>query len=683
MPTMKVTANADGTCDLILEYSRAEISAEFANELDVKETIKPNGKQLARTIASYAKRAKIKTVKILVSGVLVATVAFSSFMSALAATDRYTMGYLYTGTDIQQVEYVNQTNNALDTVSPSYFDIREDGSLKLNYLSPYFIKTMHDQGVKVVPFLSNHWNRTAGINALKDPEALATQIAEYVDEYNLDGVNVDIENVTHEQREQYTEFVRLLRQKIPSHKEISVAVAANPNNWQTGWHGSYDYAALAKYADHLLIMAYDEHYEGGEAGPVASINFVEKSIQYALSKTTPDKIVVGVPFFGRVWSTDSNRINGKGVSSATIQKILEDCQSTVTYDQKTQSVKAEFTITEADGKYTVGGDFVLQPGKYVVWFENDQSYQEKLGLIEKYDLKGAGAWALGQEDPSIWEHYESWVEGTGTSSEPSSPESGNGNQGNSGTEGNTGNSSGSGSNTGNSSGSGDSTGSGNTSGSTQPDSSRPHNPHTTLHHPQGQIRRQPLEDFPAISGFRKPLSGDYEAEQPEKHHHIYRYAAENSFCIGKYNRGNHFRRQYFNGRKLHRFRKHRKFLALCFLYPLHGKTGRHLMEHRQIPVGFGKPVYRNYETKRDEERFHLSRPGSQAAEITPSGAKAIPENSMQGFLIYLFRKKAAFPFPPFSGILYARIFISHACGEWEGSLCISKYGKPALQTRML
>lgn len=466
MPTMKVTANADGTCDLILEYSRAEISAEFANEFDVKETIKPNGKQLARTIASYAKRAKIKTVKILVSGVLVATVAFSSFMSALAATDRYTMGYLYTGTDIQQVQYVNQTNNALDTVSPSYFDIREDGSLKLNYLSPYFIKTMHDQGIKVVPFLSNHWNRTAGINALKNPEALATQIAEYVDEYNLDGVNVDIENVTHEQRGQYTEFVRLLRQKIPSHKEISVAVAANPNNWQTGWHGSYDYAALAEYADHLLIMAYDEHYEGGEAGPVASINFVEKSIQYALSKTTPDKIVVGVPFFGRVWSTDSNRINGKGVSSATIQKILEDCQSTVTYDQKTQSVKAEFTITEADGKYTVGGDFVLQPGKYVVWFENDQSYQEKLGLIEKYDLKGAGAWALGQEDPSIWEHYESWVEGTGSSSEPSSPESGNGNQGGSGTEGNTGSSSSSGS----------TSGSGSSSGSTQPDSSRPTTP---------------------------------------------------------------------------------------------------------------------------------------------------------------------------------------------------------------
>ena len=92
---------------------------------------------------------------------------------------------------------------------------------------------MHDKGIKVVPFLSNHWNRTAGINALKNIESLSTQIADYVEEYDLDGINVDIENVTHEQKDQYTQFVKLLREKIPGHKEISVAVAANPNNWQT------------------------------------------------------------------------------------------------------------------------------------------------------------------------------------------------------------------------------------------------------------------------------------------------------------------------------------------------------------------------------------------------------------------------------------------------------------------
>ena len=403
-PNIRMVQNRDGSYDLLLDYRGG---AEFAKEPGAV----PSPKKLAATLRGYAKNVKIKSVKILVSGVLVATFAFSSFLSALAAGDRYSMGYLYTGTDLQQIEYVNQTGDALDVVSPSYFDLREDGSLKLNYLSSFFIKTMHEKGIKVVPFLSNHWNRTAGVNALQDVESLSAQIAEYVEEYDLDGVNVDIENVTHLQRDQYTELVRLLREKIPSHKEISVAVAANPYDWQTGWHGSYDYAALAQYADHLLIMAYDEHFEGGEAGPVASIDFVENSILYALERVPADKIVVGIPFFGRVWSLDNDRIVGKGTSSKTIQRILENCESTITYDEETQSVRAEFTVTEESGEFVVGGDFVLSPGRYVVWYENDESYQEKLSLIEKYDLKGAGVWALGQEDPSVWESYEDWING--------------------------------------------------------------------------------------------------------------------------------------------------------------------------------------------------------------------------------------------------------------------------------
>lgn len=121
-------------------------------------------------------------------------------------------------------------------------------------------------------------------------------------------------------------------------------------------------------------MAYDEHYEGSEAGPVASINFVENSIKYALSKTAPDKIVVGVPFYGRVWSLDDNRIVGKGASTKTIQEIIQNCDATVTYDEASQSAKVEFTITESSGQYTVGGDFVLQPGRYVAWFETEVSH---------------------------------------------------------------------------------------------------------------------------------------------------------------------------------------------------------------------------------------------------------------------------------------------------------------------
>ena len=435
---IRLSLNSDGEYDIIIEYESH--NSEFALEFNAIKSIKNNSRKILEFIKSKAKKIKISGVKVVVSGVVIASLAFSSLASVFSAKDRYNMGYLYSGTDQQHIEYVNRTSGVLDVVSPNYFNIQEDGSVTLNYLSESLITTMHSQGIKVVPFLSNHWNRTAGINALKDTELLSDQIAEYVEIYNLDGVNVDIENVTHEQRDSYTELIRLLREKIPEDKEVSVAVAANPNDWQSGWHGSYDYTELAKYADHILIMAYDEHYEGGDSGPVASINFVENSIRYALTKTSAEKIVLGIPLYGRIWSLDNNRIVGKGINIKTINQILQNCSVTVTYDETSKSVKAEFEITQVDADYTVGGDFVLTPGRYVMWYEDDRSYSAKLNLVSKYDIKGAGAWSLGEEDPSIWENYNSWINGSSTENETTGNETieneTTGNTGNQATENN-------------------------------------------------------------------------------------------------------------------------------------------------------------------------------------------------------------------------------------------------------
>lgn len=55
---------------------------------------------------------------------------------------------------------------------------------------------------------------------------------------------------------------------MPNNKTISIAVAANPYGWTTGWHGSYDYMKLSEYSDYLMLMAYDESYNGGSVGPV-------------------------------------------------------------------------------------------------------------------------------------------------------------------------------------------------------------------------------------------------------------------------------------------------------------------------------------------------------------------------------------------------------------------------------
>ena len=130
---------------------------------------------------------------------------------------RFSMTYVYFGNSALYTSLVDNAQGALDHVAPSYFDLNKDGTLKFTQaIDRDFIDAMHERGISVTPFLSNHWDPDIGINALENRERLAVQIADAVKEYGLDGVNVDIENMTEKERDKYTDFVRILRQKLPA-----------------------------------------------------------------------------------------------------------------------------------------------------------------------------------------------------------------------------------------------------------------------------------------------------------------------------------------------------------------------------------------------------------------------------------------------------------------------------------
>lgn len=315
---------------------------------------------------------------------------------------RYNMTYLYgTGDYIALVE---NTKDTLDEVSPSYFDIGSNGRLVVNEIDKNFVNAMHEKGIKVVPFFSNHWNRERGVAMFSQTETVVDELITAVAENNLDGVNVDIENMTEGSRKWYVDFVKLLREKMPEGKIVAVSVAANPKGWTTGWHGSYDYAELGKYADYLMIMAYDEHYEGGEAGSVASFEFIEESIKYALKHVTKEKIVLGLPLYARYWKTGATS-GGAAASYIQVQNLISKYDSKVAYDSESKSMKAVITIKESDEKQKIYGK-TLDTGEYEFWYENDETIKEKLELINTYDLKGAGTWRLGMENVSMWDVFK-------------------------------------------------------------------------------------------------------------------------------------------------------------------------------------------------------------------------------------------------------------------------------------
>jgi spore germination protein YaaH len=344
---------------------------------------------------------------------LLTAVFLSSITSvaAAAAESKFSMSYIYFGNSSAYASLVDGVQDSLNEVAPNYFTLDGGGNLTLtNAVSPGFVYNMHARGIRVVPYLSNDWSQGSGAAALSNRDALSTSLAAAVSAYNLDGVNLDIENMNQDRRSDYVDFARLLREKLPAGKTIAVAVAANPWGAVTGWQGSYDYAGLARYCDYLMIMAYDEHYDGSVPGPVGSMSFTERSIAYALSQTTKDKLVLGLPFYGRVWSDSGAYPKGYGVSHTRIAQLLTAPHGTVAFDEASRSAVGKITVGAGDSKPVVGGK-VLAAGTYTIWFDSAQTIKEKLSLVQKYDLKGAGNWSLGQEDDNTWSYYKLWLNG--------------------------------------------------------------------------------------------------------------------------------------------------------------------------------------------------------------------------------------------------------------------------------
>ncbi|WP_431027011.1 glycosyl hydrolase family 18 protein [Lysinibacillus sp. LZ02] len=337
------------------------------------------------------------------------TALLASPFSAVASVNDIHMSYLYGETTDIYIKNIELTQGALNTATPLFYELNADGSLK-SLIDQRLIEELHSQGLKVVPFISNHFDRKLGQIALQNREKLSIQLADSIVKNNLDGVDIDIENLNYTDKEAFTDFIRLLREKMPQDKTVSIAVAANPNGWTTGWHGSYDYLKLSEYSDYLMVMAYDESWHGGPVGPVASLSFVENSIKYLLKQgVNPNKIVLGLPFYGRIWK-DDEAIGGYGIANSAVKSIVNKHKGKLYFDDASKSPYAKFTVKSSDSPTYIGGK-KLTPGNYTLWHENDLSLKYKLRLVEKYNLRGTGSWELTQADKGIWNFYSAWANG--------------------------------------------------------------------------------------------------------------------------------------------------------------------------------------------------------------------------------------------------------------------------------
>ena len=174
-----------------------------------------------------------------------------------------------------------------------------------------------------------------------------------------------------------TQFMKELYDQLhPLNKLVVQAVMARTGS--ESWLGEFDYRALSEHVDYLHVMTYD--YSHGAPGPIAPLDWSGKVLQYARGQGVDmHKVLLGLPYYGADWwTTDtganptySRRSGGTAELSALAKDPVQRDSSQIPY----------FKYTDASGSHTV-------------YYDDAQSWNAKLGLLNQYGLGGVGAWSL-------------------------------------------------------------------------------------------------------------------------------------------------------------------------------------------------------------------------------------------------------------------------------------------------
>ena len=281
--------------------------------------------------------------------------------------------------DIANVKKVN-------TISPTWFSIASnDGTLDSLALADY-VDTAHSNHMEVWPLVDNFSENidfTAVMNSTSARNKIENQLIAAAIEYSFDGINVDFENISEDAADGYIQFMREL--SVMCRKNGIVLSVDVPVLMDFTAH--YNRKALGEVCDYLMIMGYDEHYDGSEeAGTVASLSFEEEGIQNTLQEVAAEKVVSGIPFYTRLWCTTTNEDGTTTVTSEAMgmnqaQQTLENNQVEASWDETTGQNYAQFNGESGE--------------LYQIWLEDTESLTRKLELIKNYDLGGVAEWKLG------------------------------------------------------------------------------------------------------------------------------------------------------------------------------------------------------------------------------------------------------------------------------------------------
>lgn len=192
-----------------------------------------------------------------------------------------------------------------------------------------------------------------------------------------DGVQIDFETIRPEDRHAFWDFLKELKSRLPRNKILSVGVLARFKDTQD----AFNYQEIAAVADKVIVMAYDEHWQSGQPGAIASLGWCEKIHSFATNRLA-SKLVMGIPLYGRVWQKQQ------------IAKSLKYPQTLDLWKKHQPMVKRlDDGTPHFEFKETVDA---------LAFYEDIQSLCKKLAFYQNEGVKAIALWRISQEPAAFW-----------------------------------------------------------------------------------------------------------------------------------------------------------------------------------------------------------------------------------------------------------------------------------------
>jgi spore germination protein len=281
----------------------------------------------------------------------------------------------------------------LDEANPGWYSLTRGGGIARNENAEAADLRAALSGVALVPtianFTSDGFDGSMVAGVVQSPalrESHAASLAQLAMENAFDGIDIDYESVPAVARDGFTAFVRLLAEKLHgSGRRLSVTVHAKTSDADT-WDGpgAEDWRAIGAVADTVKIMAYDYHWDGSDAGPIAPVAWLDAIAVYAEETIPAQKVIMALPWYGYDWQ-------GTTARALVYSEAIALASSVGAHVDRDDNGEATFSY-----------------GGRVVFFQDAESYRTKVGaILAKHPRIGGFAhWRAGGEDPAIWVEVE-------------------------------------------------------------------------------------------------------------------------------------------------------------------------------------------------------------------------------------------------------------------------------------